>query len=228
MLRSVLVEQTLQHVYMPNNLGLAVQKQYTRAAGLTGFPPCHCLRYRGTSEKSYVLPVYHQAYGNQPYPRSAQSQAMSITLGSSAGNKVPYKFTVDTGSGVLLATCRSPQSLANCNNDLPANRNYEISPATTVSDAATCTSTGIGCLLSPSEGGSNKCHAEVLVRAGKNSPESALRYVGWQYTLGETPCFPSWDSLSTVQGDPVTYSVGCSSLQSLCTEPSRLLTATSH
>lgn len=114
--------------------------------------------FRGTPERSYVLPVYHQAYGNQPYPRSAQSQAMSITLGTAA-KKVSYKFTVDTGSGVLLATCRSPTSLANCNNDLPANRNYEMSPATTVSDAATCTSTGIGCMLS-----SNTCFLSEQVR----------------------------------------------------------------
>lgn len=81
---------------------------------------------------------------------------MSISLGT-GGNKVAYKFTVDTGSGVLLATCRTPLSLANCGN-LPADKNYVLSPAATVTDQATCAATGIGCMLSP------PIHASCLSR----------------------------------------------------------------
>lgn len=106
-----------------------------------------------------MISVDHQVAGQQPYARSAQSKAMSISLGTS-GNKVPYKFTVDTGSGVLLATCRTPTSLANCDNKLPTSSNYMLSPGATVSDTATCDSTGIGCMLSPS----NTCFLSEQVR----------------------------------------------------------------
>jgi hypothetical protein len=75
---------------------------------------------------------------------------MSISLGTGS-NKVPYSFTVDTRSGVLLATCKTPQSTSNCGNNLPSAHNYKLTPAATVSDAATCDSTGIGCMLSPSK-----------------------------------------------------------------------------
>jgi deoxycytidylate deaminase len=86
---------------------------------------------------------------------------MSISLGAS-GNKVPYSFTVDTGSGVLLATCRTENSLANCANALPVKQNYLLSPAATVSDKATCDSTGVGCILLPSN---NCCLSEEVSNA---------------------------------------------------------------
>ena len=111
--------------------------------------------------RSYIIPVYHQTAGQQPYPRSTQSKAMSISLGS-GGNKVSYNFTVDTGSGVLLATCRSPTSIANCGGSLPADKNYALTAATTVTDAATCSSTGIGCMLSPT----NTCFISEQVSWG--------------------------------------------------------------
>lgn len=119
---------------------------------------CPCCS-AGTVSKSIVIPVSHQVAGKQPYPRSAQSKAMNISLGV-GGNKVSYTFTVDTGSAVLLATCRTPASMANCGNHLPAKSNYMLSPAATVTDKATCDSTGIGCMLSPS----NTCFLSEQVR----------------------------------------------------------------
>lgn len=94
---------------------------------------------------------------------------MSISLGTS-GNKVPYSFTVDTGSGVLLATCRTESSLANCGNALPAKQNYVLSTAATVTDKATCDSTGIGCMLTPS----NKCFLSEEVSGALSNSRALL------------------------------------------------------
>jgi hypothetical protein len=52
---------------------------------------------------------------------------MTIRMGTS-GNKVPYNLTVDTGSGVLLGTYRAEDSLAYCDNALPAKENHLLSP----------------------------------------------------------------------------------------------------
>lgn len=60
-------------------------------------------------------------------------QAMNISLGT-GGNRVSYTFTVDTGLAVLLATCRTPASMANCGKDLLTQSNYILGPAAAVSD----------------------------------------------------------------------------------------------
>lgn len=119
---------------------------------------CFCCS-AGTTSTSIIIPVSHQAAGSQPYPRSAQSKAINITLGSGS-NKVSYSFTVDTGSAVLLATCRTRASLANCGNSPPASKNCILGSTSTVADKATCKSTGIGCMLAPS----NTCFLSEQVR----------------------------------------------------------------
>lgn len=97
---------------------------------------------------------------------------MSIFLGIGA-NQVSYSFTVDTGSAVLLATCRTPTSMATCGNKLPSISNYILAPTATVSDGATCTSTGIGCMLSPS----NTCFLSEQVSSSIRN--SAVPVLAW-------------------------------------------------
>jgi hypothetical protein len=101
-----------------------------------------------TRTKSYVVSVDHQVASNQPYPRGANSKQVSITVGTGSA-AIPYNFTVDTGSAVLLLTCKTPTSTANCGGNLPASSNYELTPAKTVTGPAMCNvnTTGIGCLL---------------------------------------------------------------------------------
>jgi hypothetical protein len=61
---------------------------------------------------------------------------------------VNYAFTVDTGSAVLLMTCKTPTSTASCGGNLPASKNYELTAEHMVT-GSTCSvgNTGIGCLL---------------------------------------------------------------------------------
>jgi hypothetical protein len=72
---------------------------------------------------------------------------MSITVGTGSA-AVNYAFTVDTGSAALLLICKTPTSTANCGGNLPASRNYQLTPAHAVT-GSTCSvaNTGIGCLL---------------------------------------------------------------------------------
>ncbi|WIA21666.1 hypothetical protein OEZ85_000838 [Tetradesmus obliquus] len=107
----------------------------------------------GSRSKSFVISVDHQVASSQPYPRGANSKQVSITVGTGSA-AVAYKFTVDTGSAVLLLTCKTPTSTANCNGNLPASSNYVLTPDKEVTGAATCSvnATGIGCLLP-----NNKC-----------------------------------------------------------------------
>lgn len=103
------------------------------------------------SSPSYVILMQHQAKAGQPYPRGMNSKSLQMSVGAAA--PVAYQFTLDTGSAIPMVTCKAPQSDANCKarypNGMPASRNYQLTAASVISDAATCAAAGAGGCLTP-------------------------------------------------------------------------------
>lgn len=108
---------------------------------------------------------------------------------------------MDTGSSLLEISCQSEAAQANCGGQALSS-SYELTPASTVTSAAVCASTGVDCFVPGSEGEDGVCYFSQGVSAVL--PSTCME---GKLPLCTCTCGPNLPSLPGHTGLPATLRV---------------------